>query len=478
MAQAAKGKLAIGWAPVDISPPRPVKLFGQFHERISTHVRDPLHATVLAMEGGGDQLVMVGCDLCEVDREMQDRLRAALRTALPGLAPEKIFLNATHIHTGPHTSVQQERMLLPLVGGNLPFELPRSAAGSAVMTTPAYVDFLIGRLKEGILQAWKNRRLGGVSWALSHAVVGHNRRVVYRDGTARMYGKTDTDQFETLEGPSDPGVELLYCWDAKSRLTGIVVNVACPSQVVEGMSFVSADYWGEVRKLLAKRFGPEVAVLPLCGVAGDQSPRDLPRRGRGEANMREEDGLREIGKRVADAVKQKFTAARRRIVTEAVLRHTVRKVRLPLRRVTRAEAAQAKKDYDAILARWKTENKPADAGLFVRLFEPAGILRRHGEQRKTATFAVELHAVRIGDIAVASNPFELFIDYGLQMKARSPAQQTFLVQLACDCCGYLPTARAVHGGHYSGVVASGNVGPEGGRMLVEQTVGMIHAFWK
>ena len=92
--------------------------------------------------------------------------------------------------------------------------------------------------------------------------------------------------------------------------------------------------------------------------------------------------------------------------------------------------------------------------------------------------AVELHAIRIGDIALATNPFELFLDYGLQMKARSPAQQTFLVQLACDIAGYLPTTRAVQGGHYSAVVASGKVGPAGGRMLVDQTVKMINALWE
>ena len=85
--------------------------------------------------------------------------------------------------------------------------------------------------------------------------------------------------------------------------------------------------------------------------------------------------------------------------------------------------------------------------------------------------------MRLGDIAITSNPFELFTDYGLQIKARSKAFQTFIVQLACDKGKYLPTEKAVKGGDYSAIVASGIVGPEGGQILVNQTVKMINNMW-
>ena len=84
---------------------------------------------------------------------------------------------------------------------------------------------------------------------------------------------------------------------------------------------------------------------------------------------------------------------------------------------------------------------------------PAVVMWGAAQQGKAA-FTMELHAVRIGEIAMATNPFELFIDYGLQMKTRSRAQQTFLIQLACDGGWYLPTERAARGGGYSAIVAS------------------------
>jgi hypothetical protein len=89
---------------------------------------------------------------------------------------------------------------------------------------------------------------------------------------------------------------------------------------------------------------------------------------------------------------------------------------------------------------------------------------------------MELHVLRLGDVAIASNEFELFTDYGVQMKARSPAVQTFVIQLA-GSAGYLPTERAVRGGGYSAVIQSSRIGPNGGQALVEHTVKAIKELW-
>jgi len=63
------------------------------------------------------------------------------------------------------------------------------------------------------------------------------------------------------------------------------------------------------------------------------------------------------------------------------------------------------------------------------------------------------------------------------MKARSPAQQTFVLQLTNGCGMYLPTAVAIEGGSYSGLPHVNNVGPEGGQMLVDQTVRAMQALF-
>ena len=100
-----------------------------------------------------------------------------------------------------------------------------------------------------------------------------------------------------------------------------------------------------------------------------------------------------------------------------------------------------------------------------------GILTRFQEQEKTDVLDIESHIVRLGSIAIATNPFELFLDYGNQIKARSAAEQTFLVQLSSGGPGgYLPTKKAESGGHYSAFISSGHIGHVGGEQLVRETL--------
>jgi hypothetical protein len=90
---------------------------------------------------------------------------------------------------------------------------------------------------------------------------------------------------------------------------------------------------------------------------------------------------------------------------------------------------------------------------------------------------VEVHAIRIGEMAMITNSFELYLDYGMRIKAQSPAIQTFVVNLTGSYDGYLPTVRSVRGGAYGAVPASTLMGPEGGQELVERSIQMINSLW-
>jgi hypothetical protein len=109
------------------------------------------------------------------------------------------------------------------------------------------------------------------------------------------------------------------------------------------------------------------------------------------------------------------------------------------------------------------------------------VMARYREQQSCGTRPVEVHALRLGDVALATNPFELFLDYGLRIKARSKAPQTLIVQLTGTSgrtdASYLPTARAVAGASYGAMIADNTFGPEAGQVLVDQTVAMINEMW-
>ncbi|MCK9412494.1 MAG: hypothetical protein M0Q53_09355 [Prolixibacteraceae bacterium] len=472
------GGLRIGWAIEDITPDGPASLYGQYYERISTYVQSPLKVTACAIEssdenGNKEQAIMVSLDLAQFGKSLQDTLRLVVKQQIPDFNVGKLFLNATHTHSAPNPN----------------------AAGK-------YRKLLLERAGKAIIAAWNNRKPAGISRGLGYAVVGHNRRVEYANGKTEMYGRTDREDFIGIEGPTNPGVDMLFCWDLKKNLTGIIMNVSCPSQVTEAKYYVSSDYWSEVRKQMKDRFSENVFVLPQCGAAGDISPRDLPRGYKSlEANMWEVPGIIEIGRRLRLVIDEAYPDARNTIQTSVVFKHSVKDINLPTRRVSKEEYDNAQKMVNEIRSRepedknspntaWNRflqemkdnekvhehgpwDSKTSDYG-WLKPME--AVLRQYQKQDKDTVFKMELHAIRLNDVAIATNPFELYTDYGFRITGRCKAKQTFIVQLSGDTGGYLPIKRALQGGGYSAM--ANHIGPTGGDMLVDETVKMIDAMWK
>ncbi|MBP5610538.1 MAG: hypothetical protein J6X72_04285, partial [Clostridia bacterium] len=222
--------------------------------------------------------------------------------------------------------------------------------------------------------------------------------------------------------------------------------------------------------------------------AGDQCPRDLvrwvepetpikdpnviridPKLRDADPSMFDVKGTWKIGRRIMNEIEEALSEVTT-IKTEAVHRHVVEELKLPLRRVTDTECADAKKAITEFFKGKKKLNYMDSAALYVY----AGTILRHEVQEHYSTLPIEFQAVRFGDLAFASNPFELFLDYGNQIRARSAARQTFLLQLTNGDFGYLPTEKAEKHGHYSAYVSSGYIGHEGGALLVSETLDTIN----
>lgn len=427
VAAPAEHPLTVGWASADITPPKPINLQGQMKKRISNSVLDPLTAAALALETKGpdgtkEQAIMISCDLCGMQKVAQDAVKEYVRSRLKDFDADKLFLHGTHTHTGPGLA-------------DIYDEYDVSGMPN-VWTTTQYREFFVERVGEAAVKAWQGRQPGGVSWGLGQAVVGYNRRAVYADGHAQMYGDTSRPDFQSLEGYEDHALELLFFWRPDHTLTGIVINLACPAQETESESYISADFWHEAREEIRKKH-KDIFIFPQCAAAGDQSPHLMYRK-RAEQIMLQRKGIsrrQEIGNRIARGVEEVLPYADKDIQTSVVFKHVVARVDLPAEDPSRTP--------------------------FYRTDSPKG---------------VELHFLRLGDVALATNPFELFLDYGVQMKARSQATLTFLVQLCGQTTGYLPTAKAVAGGSYS--ADKFVVGPAGGKVLVDETVRQINQMWE
>jgi hypothetical protein len=447
----------VGAAATDITPDGSVALAGQMNTRIAQKVRSPITATALALESREnnmviDQAILVSCDLGSLPQGILDQIRQDLKDRLTGFDVNKLLLSATHTHTGP---VLKEGI----------YNIPEKG----VIQPTDYVRFLTERLGDLIVKAWKARKPGAVSWGLGHAVVAQNRRAVYADGHVAMYGRTDVPNFRNMEGYEDHDVNVLFFWNQDKKLLAVAVNVACPAQKVENTSAIDADFWHEVREMLQQRYSRDLFVLGWIGAAGDQSPHLMYRK-EAEERMRQFRGLtwcQEIGRRICQAVDEAYEGARKDIRTDVPLVHKVEQIRLPLRKVTDDELAYAKEQVKAL------SMDPHSKRMMVWHED---VVTRYQRQKSDMHYDIELHIIRLGEVVICTNPFELFTDFGIQIKARSRALQTFIIQLT-GSGGYVPTEKAVRSGGYSAIIESNMVGPEGGQVLVEKTVERINDLW-
>ena len=148
-----------------------------------------------------------------------------------------------------------------------------------------------------------------------------------------------------------------------------------------------------------------------------------------------------------------------------------------MRKATKTEYNNAVREIEYYV------NKTAENGVFTfednaKCYVHSGLIGRYRVQQFTELYPIESHIVHFGDLAFATNPFELFLDFGNRLKARSYAAQTFVVQLCCGKGGYLPTAKAEKAGHYSAYITRGNVGHEGGDLLVREQLKEINEMFE
>ncbi|MCQ2387573.1 MAG: hypothetical protein MJ066_03910 [Clostridia bacterium] len=493
-------KLKIGWSEVDITPKKGTKisLAGQFYERITDEVEGPITVTAFALDSGDEQMIICSCDLAGTAQNLCRMVKEKIKDKLP-ISTDKVIINAIHTHT---SYVYKQVRTLPTAMSYLKTVLPKDMEYEALVSNEKCVQpddallFLVDKIADAILQAWANRKEGYFQCGFGRAPVGMCRRVCYDDGSAKMWGETNLANFTELEGGNDSGIELMYVYDEKKEISGVVASIACPAQVVEQRSYISSDYWGKVKENLRKYFKKDIFVLGLCSAAGDQCPRDLVRwvepetpvddpnikhlhivEHRADPSMFDISGLKVVGKRISNEIISVYEELdKSKMKNTAEFEHRTINMTFPLRKVTIAEYEDAVNKINDYIA--KNRGKHANFDDNARLYVYSGICDRYNIQQTVNTFKEEIHIIRLDDIAIATKNNELFLDYGNQIKARSLAKQTFLIQLACGCGGYLPTEKAEKGSHYSAYVSSGTTGHIGGNLLVRETLENINNMFR
>lgn len=500
--------IKIGWASRDVSTEKPVNIPGQFHMRISKGIMDPVTVSALVIDNGLDLVIFLSADLVVIRSGLLDEIRAKVAKSNRQIPVMKILMNATHTHTGPSHYAEQKdtnnNTSTPIIN-----EVPHD--GVDIASSDEYRDFLSTKASEAICEAFEKRAQGGIAYGYGYAVASHSRRVVYLDDTslrpgaiansthglsghAAMYGNTNDDNFSHYEAGADHFVNLLYTFDPFGKLTGAIINVPCPSQNSEHEYRISADYWHDVRVAVRKKYG-DIFILPQCAAGGDLSPRVLHYKKAQQRRFRLKYGddktelcaRKDIAERIADAFAETLQWAAKDIKTALPVEHIVETVNLSRRFITDAEYQYAKEELNKLNNQSFSNDGTPKERLHKNSILVAGrnrykrVIERYEQQKDEPKLPMELHVVRLGDIAFASNRFELYMDYQHRIQARSPFEQTFIIQLSGqpgkDGGTYLATERGVWGRGYSASMFCNLVSPGGGQELVEETVKLLKTLY-
>lgn len=420
--------LQAGFAAVDITPPLGVYLAGHFNARQANGIHDPLTAQALVFELGDERIALVGADLVGIPGELTSLVLERLSKHGDGA---QLMLWATHTHAGPIMH-----------------------AGWSEPRDEEYFRTLAARLAGAVIAATHNLRpvTLKVGWG-SEDRISYNRRYLMKDGSIRTNPGVGNPEIGRVDGPKDPAVGALFISD-DAGLQAILVNFACHLDVLGNGNFrFSADYPYYMREMLQAAHGKSLVIPFANGPCGNINHINVfaDRRQGGY------DHARMMGMMLAGEVLKIERDAEPLAVTE--LSGQSRVLELQRRPYSEEELAE----FRRLLA---DDRIPERAYPKIRARTH---LSRH--EQGQATEPVEVQTLKLGDLALFGIPAEYFVEYGLQLRERSSAKHTFVVELANDTMGYVPTPEAFDGGAYEGT--SARFARDTGQIMADAVLGML-----
>ena len=404
--------LRAGAALLDITPTNlPIRTAGNLTVTLVSKVHDPLHTRAMVLDDGVTTLALAVVDSCMIAREDLDAAKA-LASRATGISVSNMMISATHTHTAP--------CVYGCHGND---------------SEPEYRAWLVLRIAESIVQAWRNLQPARVGWGRSELPeFVHCRRWIMRPGTANSPPAAFTGAATNLAmmnpgfantnkvrqtGPVDPAVTVLSVQTREGRPLALLANYSTHYASAPSGE-ISADYFGEFCRIMAQELKAETNFVALMsnGTSGDANPIDFTK-----SNWVATPSI--VAKAVAGAAHQALAGINYRddVTLRAVTRHLTLGVRLPTRpQVAEARAYLAAKVVNRPTRNWE-ENYARETTLL------AGW---------PATKEITLQALAIGDFALAALPCETFGSTGLAIKQASPFPLTMVVGLANGYHGYLP----------------------------------------
>ncbi|MCP4855423.1 MAG: c-type cytochrome [Fuerstiella sp.] len=416
--------LQAGSAVVDISPTTlPALRNGGFLQASSDRVDDLLHARCLVLNDGAQTIAIVIVDSCMFPRTLCDEIKR-LATERTGIPTDRILISATHTHSAPSA----EDLCL------------------GCGRDEAYVKFVPAGVAQAIADAQADLRPAKVGWtSVDGAEFTNCRRWITRSDRmgsdpfgrqtvrAMMHPGYQNPSYVSPAGPIDPWLSVLSVVSAEDDTPICVMANLSMHYFGAGAGF-SADYFGEVARLLEARIGkisgtqaPDVVGIMSQGTSGDLHWMDYSKPRRGINRQQYAEG-------VADRVLEAWKTIKHRPNVPLAMAEK----RLTIRRRT---PSAERLEWAGPINRNRGDVPPRNK---VEVYaQQAEWIDQHPETE------VVLQAVRIGELGITAIPNEVYGITGLKLKRQSPLAMTFNLELANGGAGYIPPPEQHRLGGYT-----------------------------
>lgn len=426
-----RNELKVGFGQVDITPPVGAIITGPAGP-VSTGTDDPLRAHAMVAQSGDRKLAFVGLDLVKIRLDLTDQT-IALVTQQTGITRDAVLICPSHNHSSP---------LIPARGGK-------------ATANKAYIDTLPKLISDSIVQANKALQPARMSIGRSLVYEGHcNRRVISKaDGLVlnlwlkKLNDLKQVPQVLGSEGPIDPELWVARFDALDGRTLGVLVNFTCHPCLHDRIKTHnwSADFPGVISEQIAQAYGKQAVCVFTQGASGNIQPPVT-----WAPDWKERSAV--FAKAAVDAAKDAIP-----VKEPVTVDYARRDVDVP-----RCNA-EAQREGTITRLGWRSES-----------FE--------GTRRTAAamprTLKVPVSAARIGPLSIATNAGELFVEWGISVKKRSPFPHTIVSELTNDSVGYEPTAQAFQHEGYETLAGVDLVSLEGIQTLVDTAVELLQTLWK
>lgn len=417
--------LKVAFDQTDITPPPGTHKIGWLKDIVGDHVIDPIMARIAIFESQGERIAFVQLDTLSIRWTQVNDLRQRIE-AKYGFPGAHIMVSATHNHAGPAIATCGEA--------------PRD---------DAYVETMVTKIVSRFGHALAHLQEASIGFgSCFDFAVGHNRRIIMRDGTTCTHGSFNNPNALCMEGPVDPELAVLVARDKGGAMLGCTINYAChPTDHGPGTGY-SAGFPGVLAREMKAQGCP--VTLFLNGAAGNICPTDPCAGSAGK-------DLEEVGRLLAEDALRVIGEVE--LSSEAKLGANSATIQLPFRTIT----------DDEIKGTVRGAQRFVDPGVYDRTMPQVIERIRHME-----TQPAEVQALSLDEYSFVSIPAEYFVEHGLRIKEQSHPRHALVVGFANGMVGYVPTAHAfLRGGYETTFTGSSRMAPEAGDMLADCAIGLI-----